>query len=592
MNQIKNGVFSDKIITRILTSAKHVELNEEEGFDYLISHLLYSYMSFVQNRNDGIYYEEDVSSICEIEFQENGEKISEYIEDSLRIDSKDKDFLDFAKREINRIQDELSTYSSDSIKDALKQALKNSDYDSISKLISALQYHYYPIINEDFVRADFDCSTSDSLIYNIRQMEKYVGFVSDKKSYIKKLIAFYLFNIDVSFHQQDVLEYYIEKNSRGEISELYDAITFLPPPGKLRSSDVSYLEKLKDIRLSVSVHRGSDWSYIFPVLDSLKENGRCFLLLPKNTSFNISERELRKALCELRVFEAVIELQQTINTSSSQYLLYVISKKRNASIRMINATIEDRNPLGLPCTAREIENLLDVDSKHSMSVSYEDLTKDFILLPSRYIYKVDCGEDAITLKNVLVDGKLGRGSSGSFLKGTEYSENHVRCVSVADLDNGYILDVSKLKTKEYEKSDENYCIDKSGTILISKTGPDFKIAYVELKENEKILVVGNLFSIKLTNDMNPLYLLSFLISEKGSQALRSISTGGNIPNLNVISLSELQIPKVATNEMNVISNYLQDLLKIKREYSMKLEELKKKCNEIFNSVDGDKAIRN
>ena len=81
MNQIKNGVFSDKIITRVLTSAKHVELNEEEGFDYLISHLLYSYMSFVQNRNDGIYYEEDVSSICEIEFQENGEKISEYIEE-------------------------------------------------------------------------------------------------------------------------------------------------------------------------------------------------------------------------------------------------------------------------------------------------------------------------------------------------------------------------------------------------------------------------------------------------------------------------------------------------------------------------------
>ena len=87
----------------------------------------------------------------------------------------------------------------------------------------------------------------------------------------------------------------------------------------------------------------------------------------------------------------------------------------------------------------------------------------------------------------------------------------------------YLVDV--------DASQDRYML-KTGDVVISKVGPNFKIALVEVPEGQRILASGNLYVIRPDPEViEPLYLKGCLESPQGMKQLKRASSGSSVISL-------------------------------------------------------------
>ena len=108
-----------------------------------------------------------------------------------------------------------------------------------------------------------------------------------------------------------------------------------------------------------------------------------------------------------------------------------------------------------------------------------------------------------------------------------------------------------------------YCIGKEGAFIMSKAGPVFKAAYIQ-SESKKILVNGNMYIIKLDDQINPIFLKAFIESEEGQTQLRNLCVGTTLPTISANSIKDLIIPLPDIDTQNTIA----------KQYSETLDEIK------------------
>ncbi len=387
--------------------------------------------------------------------------------------------------------------------------------------------------------------------------------------------------IEIKILQKDVLTYVGE--------EKYDNV-FVHPSFALKIGTNGYSAdtngKLEPSELD---RASSDWIFASKVIECLKEKGRGISIMTNASTWNISDRNIRKAFIEKGYIEAVIALPEKLLLETGIATTLVVFSMNNEKIRLINASeccYKGRRQNTLrKSNIQEIVELLDKDSEISTMITKEELVKnDYIIHPQRNML-VPIVKNGIELGSVIK--KISRGAS---IKADELDrlraqqETSLRYVAVSNVKNGaldFSNDVQYLK--EVPEKYKKYCLKKNN-IILSKTGnPTFKSAVVEKEAEIELLPSANFIVIEVDETkINPYYIQAFLASEKGVRSLKNMTTGAVTSIISAENLKKILIPDLNMEEQEEIVKTYKNSIKELEILQNKLSEAKKNIEMIFS----------
>ena len=565
----------------LIESAKRLGIKKDTNH-YALRHLLYTYFCAASGKTIGNYQTEHISDLFRNYFEEtDAEKLANFIAEGLNT---------YPLDEINKVQEKLSIYSQTILKDAMLSFLDETElFNNFANLINSI-LDLYKTTETTINFADFNTSTS-SLLKNYAKTKAnynfygYFNYATEQEKALNRLKFFLLGENVKSFDNSNFFQSYENKYDRIFYYPDYNGYNFQ------RTINYGNFEYNRDKRAALEKEKWdqSNWINIIPIINSLKENGKAFLLMPKNTASSQVDAEIRKYLIQNGYIEAVIEFNQKIKTSNIQSILYVISFN-NTMIKLIDGTNFD--------IQTEIEKIMyEISNSGSFSktITPTDLDNKSCILPSNYLKKQNYNCRPIALKEY--EPRCLRGFPGKTPEKKEITHipglRYLKYVSQADMDKS-LINTNELAEIEYSDKHDRFIVSyPSKAIIISKMGPNFKIALAEPEEGKDLLINANCLILELkkkpeeeTEDnenkyLDPYYLFGFLKSKKGENALRSIASGSTVPIIGQNDLMELEIPITTDKDLRnrIIKKVENMLTHLKATWEM-LEESKKENKEI------------
>lgn len=355
---------------------------------------------------------------------------------------------------------------------------------------------------------------------------------------------------------------------------------------------------MKEIKKSIrdiESARTSEWLFNLLMVHMMKDGGKAVGIITNGGAWNKinSSVNIRKYLLMNRYVEAVIALPSRVFRHSPIPTNLIVFSRGNTKVRMIDATNMVTERLRQNIFAPEnIEDILKAyqeDSEYSCTVDYRDmvLAHHSSLHPSTYLTKEITVKDGVALKNVLEDIYRGAPIAGSVVDKI-ISETPTDCqYLMAQHINDGIIDEELPYVSNLEERYTRF-IAPNKSIVLSKIGPQFKSAVVDVDSNRKILVSNNMFILQVDESkINPYYLQALFESNYGNLLLNSISLGGLFPTFSKTELNKLTIPLPSMEKQNEIaSNYLafRDEIII---YRKKLAEGADKKAHLFDEMQED-----
>ena len=306
----------------------------------------------------------------------------------------------------------------------------------------------------------------------------------------------------------------------------------------------------------------SDWYFNNVVMEHLAENGRAVTIAGAGSTWNATGKEAREYFIENGYIEAVISLPGGLMSNSSIPLTIYVFSHNNENIRLINAediiTIRDRYNKSLSDkNIKEIIDLLDGNPKKSITITKEEAkAKDYSLAFRTYGLSLPKYENGTPISEVadIIRGTLNPRKSTTTKNTGKY------LLQISDLENGSIkkdLDDDRfIDANELRPEQRLLPYD----IVISRIGqPPVKAAIVSPNEERELYPNGNMYVIRTKNmSVNPYYLLSFLLSRDGQEALSCASTGSVIRIISVGALSRLIFPLKDATEQRKIAEAISE----------------------------------
>ncbi len=331
----------------------------------------------------------------------------------------------------------------------------------------------------------------------------------------------------------------------------------------------------------------ADWMFAEKIMECLHENGRAAAVLTNGSTWNLCDREMRRAFIENGYIETVISLPENFFDNTMIGTVLMIFSFGNEAVTFVDATRTyvsgRRNNHFSEENLAEIHAAVSGDHPLRRRVPHSMIEeKNYNLYPGTYLLEPTSEEEEEEF--VSFSDVIRRITRGTQIKANELdaiaSETPTDCqfLKLSDIRSGimeknlaYITDIAP----KYEK----YCL-KNGNLIISKNGLPIKITVAEVPEGRKILANGNLYIIELdTERVNPYYIKAYLESPAGSAALQKLCVGVTIPNIPVESLKNLRIP--------MIDLIIQD--RVAEEYHNKQLEilsLRRRLAEVEDSLSG------
>ena len=369
-----------------------------------------------------------------------------------------------------------------------------------------------------------------------------------------------------------------------EINIMFDKV-FSNYPFGIKLKDLSYGNDYINMMINqcpeLSKSTTSDWLFNYKVANSIKENGKAVVIMSNGGTWNTIDEPIRKYFVENHLVETVISLPEKMFTTFSVPTTMIVFSHNNEKINFVDATtlcVQGRRQNKF--SDNNIDEIINLIGKNTDKSKVVDLSKvkqeSFVLNPSRYLlnYEIENGEN---FENYILSITRGAPCSAAELDTmVSKSPTNYQYLMLSNIKNG-VIDDELPYLKWIEPKYKKYCL-KNESLLLSKNGAPFKVAVANVSENKQILANGNLFIIEIDKTKaNPYYIKLFLESEKGKQALASITVGATIPNIGISQLNKLQIPKKSLEEQNNIANkYLAALDEISL--------LKRKISKIENSL--------
>lgn len=318
----------------------------------------------------------------------------------------------------------------------------------------------------------------------------------------------------------------------------------------------------------------ADWMFNKVAYDSLAEGGIAVAIMTNGAAFNGNDKQARKYFVDNGMVKAVVALPANLFSYTGIPTTLIVLGENDGDIRMVDAT-----DLSMPGRRRDsigkedIEEILvrlNSDGDASALVSKEKIAHtDYNLYPARYL-----GRD-IKLVNPMKLGRLAQGiERGARLSAerlddlTIDGESRITYLRLSDIVDGRIGN-DRPRLRQIDCSTERYWL-KSGDLIISKNGAPFKVAVAEVLNDDIILANGNLYIVRLDEDIvDPYFVAAFLSSEDGKEILERYVVGTTIPSLPLKNLKEIQIPVPPMEQQKEIAARYQasldeiEVLKIK-----------------------------
>lgn len=326
-------------------------------------------------------------------------------------------------------------------------------------------------------------------------------------------------------------------------------------------------------KLPFGINRNtSDWYFNNVVIEHLAKTGKAIAIASPGSVWNEAGKDARKYFIENGYIEAVISLPGGLMSGTSIPLTAYIFSHENENIRLIDAsdivTIEGIKDKTLSDdNIKEIISLLLTDSEKSILITKDDAkAKDYSLAFRTYRSGLPKYENGTPLSEVseIIRGTLNprgnvaKANTGKYL------------LQISDIDNGIIKkDLGEDRFVELEKD----CSEQKllpYDLIISRSAQPVRIAIVSPNEKRELYPNGNMFIVRTKgSNINPYYLLSFLLSRDGQKALDMASTGNMLRTISATALSELIIPLKSITDQRKTAEMICESIAQYEAYSLK-----------------------
>lgn len=420
----------------------------------------------------------------------------------------------------------------------------------------------------------------DEILTKNHKNIKIDGFeINDSSLELAKLKMYAMKNDNISYFKKDILIENIEKRYQYAVADI-------PFISRYNKDVQNVLEKeCINLNIELSSRISMTWITVIKILNSLKENGKAVVTTMKGSLFNTLDREIRKELIEKGYIESIIDLpNKIVPYTNTEISLVVLNKsRRNKNIKFINlkkcSLMKGKiNIIDLEKAKRVIENeRIEVDLKkirdNNYSLNYNTYTGNVEIANGEELGKISW--------DIFRGYQITSAEINKMLVENEEEMNY-KILEISNInDEGEICSELKM-INSGERNLDRYLL-RDGDIVISARGDKIKKCLMHIGYDERIIANGSINVIRVDqNRLNPLYLKTFLDSEKGNISLNNIKSGVTIPSINVGELQKMIVPCPSMEEQRKIVDKIEVKLEIIKSTAKRLEELKK---ELKNMAD-------
>lgn len=414
---------------------------------------------------------------------------------------------------------------------------------------------------------------------------KYIGV---ELNYIRKEIAeirSYLIGENYEYILSDALEY----KNENKVDKI-----FANYPFALRG--FSIVECKKELQNSLNLPEeilrrvSSDWLFNLSIIEQLKDDGKAVVVMTNGSTWNESDKNIRRYFIEHGYVETVISLPEKLFNFTTIPTTLMVLSKNNKKVKFVDAknlfkSGRRQNVL----TEKNINTILEAineDGDISISENIDKLAENkYVLNASRFLNTIPEIKNGVKFETLVKN--ITRGSQIEAELLDKYKSDQItnyQYLLLSNINDGILsIDNENQYLTEIPDNMSRYVI-KNNSIILSKIGtPNFKSAVARIEDGKQIIANGNLFVIEVDEEKaNPFYIQSFFMSDLGERMLRSIFTGTTLLTINLEKLKNLIIPIVSLEKQNEIANKyeasIDELILLNR----KTEKIKQKMKTIFD----------
>lgn len=405
--------------------------------------------------------------------------------------------------------------------------------------------------------------------------------INDGALELAKLKMYAMKNDNVYYFKKDILIDNIEKKYQYAVADIPFISRYDKEVQKSLEKDCINLNIELSSRISIT------WITVIKILSSLKDNGKAIITTKKGSLFNTLDREIRKELIEKGYIEAIIDLpSKIVPYTNTEISLVVLNKSRkNKNIKFID--LKECSLMKGKINIIDLEKAKKIIANESIEVDFKKIRdNNFSLNYNTYTGNVEI-ENGKKLGEVSWDifrgYQITSAEINQMLVENEKEMNY-KILEISNInDEGVICSELKM-INSGEKNLDRYLL-RDGDIVISARGDKIKKCLVNIGYDERIIANGSINVIRADqNRLNPLYLKTFLDSEKGNISLNNIKSGVTIPSINVGELQKMIVPCPSMEEQRKITDKIELKLEIIESTAKRLEELKKELKNIADLI--------
>jgi len=442
--------------------------------------------------------------------------------------------------------------------------------------------------------ADFCSGTGNFLAqaieHNIEKgncTSRYSGFEIDYDSLLLSKINLAIRTMEAEVFQTDVLT-----NDLGK----YDCVLSNPPFGGVYSKTTEEIgshlwEPIHVDRVSRS---SFTWVFMAKAINSLKEGGTAICISPQGSLFSAYESKIRQQVIEGGYLKAIITLPRLYTPYSGvSTCMLVFHKNNDGGVFFVDSerfvTGDKRRAFLTDDAIKEITRLVlgRIETDTSRFVSVDEIREsDYALIPERYL-KLSAQERVsipsakkleevadVIIKSPVADSR----------KLTSDPTTGIRVIKSSDIEDG-TYDIESLEyLSEVPNQVEKYLLE-DGDILLTNKSTKIKTAIVKLSKNEKLVMFGSLYGIRINKNVcNPFYLQCFLNSNLGNLMLARLQTGTTIQCITLSNLMHLEVPCPSLKEQDRVAKEYVIKLEMLQDTKQRVEKIAKDIVEMFSKI--------
>lgn len=333
-----------------------------------------------------------------------------------------------------------------------------------------------------------------------------------------------------------------------------------------------------------------DWLFNLQLLAKTAKGGKAVGIVSPGATFNGVDADIRRYFVSRGWVEAVVTLPGRLFAHTSIPTMMIVLSHGNDRVRFVDAgEICQKGRRWNEFSDADIDRILELlggcEADEAASVDVVKLLEDedCTLDPHRYIGAPIVVENAVSLDSITNNITRGVMLSKSDLEAMSTDEpTPFKYLMLQNINDGEI-DKSLPSLIKIEAAQEKYCL-QDGDIVVSKMGPNFKVAMTSVASGEKILATSNLYIIRSDQSkVEPLYLKAFIESEQGVGQLQRTSVGSSIPSIPIKALKALQVALPSMERQREVAERYQKLQREITMYRAKIAEAKSKLARVIES---------